>query len=243
MTDTMRPSSIASHTSSAPIVRSTHPESPSKPRFWRDPFVSDMQAFKGRSWSKKSSPEQNNYYDSRQDAFAALRRDGATLEEIAQVYGVTGERVRQVLEAAGKNESHVAAIDPIRTVNVCRKANSLSYASGQLGKQPEAIRKVLKMTGYLPAMERLWAWRRAKNYQKISDGEKIEALQRLAAKIGRTPGMNEASADPDTPTHMTYVRTWGSWRAACEAAGLRPNERGGAGHVIPPRERFARRTA
>lgn len=58
----------------------------------------------------------------------------------------------------------------------------------------------------------------------------IERLQKLAAELGHTPGVKELKlATP--PDHMTYVRNFGTIRAAQEAAGLVPNKVGGAGHL------------
>jgi hypothetical protein len=51
----------------------------------------------------------------------------------------------------------------------------------------------------------------------------IERLQALAACLGHTPLQREVDADEDSPCRVTYVRRFGSWRAALEAAGLPPN--------------------
>jgi hypothetical protein len=51
----------------------------------------------------------------------------------------------------------------------------------------------------------------------------IERLQDLAARLGHTPSHREVDADDDSPCRVTYVRRFGSWQAALEAAGLPPN--------------------
>ena len=48
----------------------------------------------------------------------------------------------------------------------------------------------------------------------------IERLQALAAHLGHTPLQREVDADADSPCRVTYVRRFGSWQAALEAAGL-----------------------
>jgi hypothetical protein len=51
----------------------------------------------------------------------------------------------------------------------------------------------------------------------------IERLQALAACLGHTPLQREVDADGDSPCRVTYVRRFGSWQAALEAAGLPRN--------------------
>lgn len=159
-----------------------------------------------------------------------LYRDGATLEEIGAVYGVTRERARQVIAQVVRRGT---GIDPIKTINVCRKAQSLTYAAHELGgnsNKSKEIKAFLIETGYWPAMARLWAWRRKQAYQTFSDEQLLDKLRALAGKLGHTPGIKEVNADPDMPSHTTYVHRWGNWAPACAAAGLTPMKAGARGH-------------
>lgn len=197
--------------------------------FWRNPFVADPDALKEQQRRRSYGSEtQKVYFESRRDAMVVLHRDGATLEEIGAVYGVTRERARQVIAGAARRGT---GLDPIKTINVCRKAQSLSAAVEELGcgKHSE-IRAFLVQTGYWPAMKRLWEWRRHRAYQIFTDEQLIAKLVELAERLGHTPGMKECNADPDMPSHTTYVRRWGNWAPACAAAGLRPMEAGPRGH-------------
>jgi hypothetical protein len=56
--------------------------------------------------------------------------------------------------------------------------------------------------------------------QRYSQQQLIEKLQEMAARLGRSPTSVEATADPDVPSHTTYVKHFGSWTAALRAAGL-----------------------
>jgi hypothetical protein len=56
--------------------------------------------------------------------------------------------------------------------------------------------------------------------QRYSQQWMIEKLQEMAARLGRSPTSVEATADPDIPSHTTYVKRFGSWTAALRAAGL-----------------------
>lgn len=199
--------------------------------FWRNPFAADPDAQKKqrrqRSYGSESEKE---YFESRREAMKTLHRDGATLEEIGAVYGVTRERARQVIAGATRRGT---GLDPIKTINVCRKAQSLSAAVRDLGSgdgKHAAIKAFLVQTGYWPAMKRLWQWRRNRAYQHFTDEQLLAKLVGLAEKLGHTPGMKECNAEPDMPTHTTYVRRWGNWAPACVAAGLRPMVAGPRGH-------------
>jgi hypothetical protein len=53
----------------------------------------------------------------------------------------------------------------------------------------------------------------------------IAELRGLAAQLGHTPTRAEADAAPGFPCYKTYVRHFGGWNAALEAAGLALNRR------------------
>lgn len=199
--------------------------------FWRNPFAADPDTQKEQRRRRSyGSVREGAYYGSRRDAMVTLYRDGATLEEIGAVYGVTRERARQVIAGATKRGT---GLDPIKTINVCRKAQSLSAAAKELGggeTKRAMIRAFLVQTGYWSAMKRLWQWRRHQAYQNFTDDQLLAKLVALAEKLGHTPGMIECNADPDMPSHTTYVRRWGNWAPACAAAGLRPMVAGARGH-------------
>lgn len=200
--------------------------------YWRNPFAADPDAEKkARRRRSYGSVQESAYYESRRDAMVLLHRDGATLEEIGAVYGVTRERTRQVIAGATKRGT---GLDPIKTIKVCRRAGSLSAAVREMGIDGERaadVRAFLVQTGYWPAMHRLWKWRQSKLKGKISNNELIAKLRALAEKLGHTPGMNEVNATPGMPNHMVYVRAFGNWAPACSAAGLSPTRRGGAHDV------------
>lgn len=197
--------------------------------YWRNPFAADPDTQKEQRRRRSyGSENQREYFRSRAEAMRTLYRDGATLEEIGAVYGVTRERARQVIAGSVKRGT---GLDPIKTINVCRKAQSLSAAVKELGGGTHAtIRAFLVQTGYWSAMKRLWQWRRHQAYKHFTDEQLLAKLVGLAERLGHTPGMLECNADPDMPSHTTYVRRWGNWAPACVAAGLRPMAAGPRGH-------------
>ena len=56
--------------------------------------------------------------------------------------------------------------------------------------------------------------------QRYSQQWMIEKLHELTARLGRSPTQVEATTAPDIPSHVTYVKRFGSWTAALRAAGL-----------------------
>lgn len=61
--------------------------------------------------------------------------------------------------------------------------------------------------------------------QKIGDDDLIGEMQRLAEELGRPPTVREMNELGDY-SHMLYVRQYGSWTDAIEAAGFKPRNSG-----------------
>ena len=52
--------------------------------------------------------------------------------------------------------------------------------------------------------------------------ELIAKLQQKAAALGKTPTMNDMLFDPEMPNDSAYIKEFGTWTKAAEAAGLKP---------------------
>jgi hypothetical protein len=162
--------------------------------------------------------------DARRQAMAALYQDGATYEEIGQVYGVTRERVRQLIKVTGKT-GRPSRIDPIRVLRAARAANNFGQCVGFLRMDPKKVERCLVETGHWTALNRLWRLR--KNKQRDVRGEKyLSQLRELARRLGRTPGLTDINAEPKFPRHTTFVRYFGSIAMAQKLAGLEPGKVG-----------------
>jgi len=59
--------------------------------------------------------------------------------------------------------------------------------------------------------------------KRYSDQDLIEALKALAEFLGRTPRTRDANGHPDVPTAATYIKRFGSWQEALEAADIPPH--------------------
>lgn len=155
---------------------------------------------------------------------AALYQDGATYEEIGQAYGVTRERVRQLIKATGK-KGRPSRIDPIRVLRAARTANSFGQCVGALRMDSKKVERCLVETGHWTALNRLWGLRKSK--QRDARGEEyLSQLRELAQRLGHTPGLADINAEPKFPRHTTFVRYFGSISRAQKLAGLQPGKVG-----------------
>lgn len=175
----------------------------------------------------------------RVEEMAALRRAGATLSAIGERYGLTRERVRQLLAGKGIDD---------RKVREARRAVAVTEARGSSGEIVQLWREGLS-TGEvakrlnllasvceeiigskateLDAAERRMALNRrsAASTKQFSDEELINAIRRVARHLGRTPTSSEYeqhAREYDLPSAILVVNRLG-WSNAVEAAGLKPH--------------------
>jgi uncharacterized protein (DUF433 family) len=155
---------------------------------------------------------------------AEMRRDGASLQAIGERYGVTRERIRQIV------------VDNYPDITL-KMAQDRKQESIRLRTCPECGgRKSIsanKCHACLTAEKTKWTQERI-----------IAAMQEYHRRYGKTPSCTEWNpalarwrktsadaadrfyADGCWPHVQTVIRRFGSWTAAIEAAGLPPNKVG-----------------
>ena len=162
---------------------------------------------------------------SRADAMAALYAEGRTLEEIGALFGVSRERVRQVLtkhghaargapRAARRQRLEDALIGEIRRTRVERIAD----AHRALGWPEQRARAVVARSPHRHALPRLFRLRRRARY--------LQQLRTLAAQLGRTPRAFDLNGMGGRPWFGVYIRAFGTMRHAQRLAGLEANKVG-----------------
>ena len=163
------------------------------------------KAARTRRPSRKVAPN----VDARVTSMHAMYKDGATLREVGTAHSLSGERVRQLLLAAG------LATRSREDVGAKRRAEASASGKEQNPERPGR-------TG------RRAAWAK----KKYSNEELIECLREASAILGGVLSaaaytrLAKTRAFPDGrpwPTHQTHFHRFGSWRNALEAAGLRAN--------------------
>jgi hypothetical protein len=56
--------------------------------------------------------------------------------------------------------------------------------------------------------------------KRFTRDDLIKALHTLSERVGRTPIEHDTHKYPDIPGHTTFVKRFGTWREALEAAGI-----------------------
>lgn len=183
-----------------------------------------------------------------------------TLEEIGRAFGVSRERVRQILQSNGVSDDQRARVWDARKrkrryvgdyVLVYRPSH---HRAGTDGKVPEHILVAEKKSGRpISADEHVHHINgdrhdnRPDNLAVLTPAEHmrlhnkrwtkaafLDLLRWLAIRTGRTPIQSDMNAPGHPGCHMNCVHLFGSMSAAQAAAGLTPNGRGTPGHGGKP---------
>lgn len=151
---------------------------------------------------------------------AAYLDDRITMREIAREEGISYQRVQMLLRTAGvtaaqTREIQIGRVIAARVLVACAACGkTLRRVPSEARRERNYCSRACQGAGHRAAAT-------------IRTANLLAALQRLARRLGHTPGLKEINADSDTPCHITYVRCFGSITAAQRAAGLLPNRQGG----------------
>ena len=194
----------------------------------------------------------------RVERIVALRRGGATLEGIAQVIGVSRERVRQ-LEAKSTDPlvGPAARIDPLRLIRAVRDpaTTSIHNIAKTLHSSDAEITRCLKELGLLPAVRRLFRMRKGSRRRAVMEPRReamVTAVKACAERLGRDPTIHEmyeaifGHPARSTEAAKTIVTHWSGTadharnrQALPELrlrAGIVARRRGPSGHLQSQRE-------
>jgi len=185
----------------------------------------------------------------------ALRADGCSLAEIGRRFGVSRQRVDQILRRAGVAQAGTARSRALRTVQAAavreQHAKLAAERSVEIleryrhGEDPAAIARELQLQ--CEVVTRLIAGSatdadraaRCKTLQrpatpKYSDEELVRGVALVASKLGHTPTCAEydrVARELGLACVATVYQRSGTWRRAVHAAGLEPRRP----PVTPPR--------
>lgn len=170
----------------------------------------------------KAAKKKDHANDPRALDMAAMYRDGKTLEEIGAKYGLTRERVRQIMIRSGNDPKGIDRPMPEhyrRAIDAYLAGDSLLTAAKVADVSPGTFRNVLARAGHVPRLEN-----RAKKY----DAGKVERCAQLylagepLAEIVRKLGIS----------HQPYIYQLlahaGIKPSRNQKAATRPSERGDA---------------
>lgn len=152
-------------------------------------------------------------HEARDQAIVKDYAGGLTMEEVGSKWGLSRERVRQILNAMGHTERNT------------RKGPRVEFTCSGCGKvlwlRPSDIKKSRDR-------ERKFCDGacRSRHQHTYSQQDLIRHMQKLAKELGRTPTQQDIQ-EHGPPSHTTFHARFGSMIAAQEAAGLEPNTHGG----------------
>ena len=194
----------------------------------------------------------------RAETMARLYRDGYTLKEIGQQFGISRQRVQQLLDAHGVKRRPPRAVlhreraerQGAEIVARFRATADVGRVASELGLPRRAVLEVLRERLHRPEL-----YRPKPSIKQFTD-EEIVACLRAAAQAfdGTLTGADYAAIAagrrlPDGrrwPSRPTVDYRFGGWLSATAAAGVRPGRRRAGGpsrRFTPERCRAAVREA
>ena len=168
----------------------------------------------------------------------ALRERGFSLDEIALHFGVSRERVRQILRAHGGPDPELVAdarrrraaelaesrVDELLVL--WRAGHEPRSAASALGLQAAACRSTIaRFATEVDKAARRASLSGARGAQTYSDRDIIVALRAVAAGLGRVPSAKEyalLARGLELPSLPTVLNRMGGWSSAVSAAGMTP---------------------
>ena len=168
----------------------------------------------------------------------ALREQGWSLDEIALRFGVSRERVRQIMRAHGgpapadiaearrrrAEEQAEAHIDEL--LGRWRAGQPPRLAASELGLQAAACRSTIeRFATDADRAARKASMAGARRAQTYSDRDIILALVSVSTRVGRVPSAKEYAAharELNYPSLPTVLNRMGGWTNALRATGMQP---------------------
>jgi transcriptional regulator with XRE-family HTH domain len=168
----------------------------------------------------------------------ALREQGWSLDEIALRFGVSRERVRQILHAHGgpaaqdiaearRRRAEAQAVERVdELLALWRTGEQPRSAADKLGLRAVACRSTIdRFATDVDRAARKASMAGARRIQTYSDRDIIVALTSVSTRVGRVPSAKEYAAHAralNYPSLPTVLNRMGGWARALNAAGMHP---------------------
>ena len=172
----------------------------------------------------------------RVSAMVEMRREGRTLQEIAERFGLTRERVRQIVVAQGVGTDEVRTArrereradverEHARIIELYREGRPSEEIARMVGLRAVDVRDALRAHATAADRAARVANRRTPR-ARYSDEDLVQAVRRAAQELGEVPtatAYQEVARRLGLPSLPTVANRLGSWTRAVDAAGMTPN--------------------
>lgn len=162
----------------------------------------------------KDAAGRNQRDHEREFLMVSLLSGGLTLEEVGKQFGVTRERVRQIVARLGLRSRTWSRHDPVAITRATEQARFLEEAAELANTTPHGVRRVLKALGKWDEARDRWGVERH-NY---TEDELLDFLRAEATALGKTPG--QVYLRNCRPSATTYASHFGTLTEALRRAGL-----------------------
>lgn len=156
---------------------------------------------------------------------------GATLEELGEQYGISGERVRQLLKKEGyepmslsERRLNGARLRSREVLAAYRGTGSVARCAEILEMRAEHVRVVLDEADPDKGLRRRYSGIDAPSMRWYDNYEILDAIRTAAKESGEPLSKNaylRVASREGLPAELTILRAFGSWSEACREAGVR----------------------
>lgn len=160
--------------------------------------------------NQKRNPE-------REFVMISLVSGGESLEQIGKRFGLSRERVRQLVARHGVRSQNWNKADPLAICRAADEAHFLAEAAEIANASEETVRRVLVALGKWEEAKKRWGMRQG-NKRDWTNEELLECLRAEATLLGETPGQIYLSNR--SPSSTTYAKYFGTLTEALRQAGL-----------------------
>jgi hypothetical protein len=171
--------------------------------------------------------------ETRELEICALYSGGETMQEIADRYEVSRERIRQILRRNGLGgHGQRTKIDPLKVLGLVAECRTVREIALRLGADHAAATRVLHCLAPT-AVDEMAAYRHEALRNRL-----LAELRETASRLGRVP--KKPDLDKHGPDQAHLQRVFGSMTRARELAGLK-NYRAGHPHLSAAQQEAIRR--